>query len=344
MLKLAVGVVERGYPVDLVLARAQGPYLENVPASIPVVNLNIPRDLLSVLPLAGYLRRERPATLFTGLHTNIIALWAKTLSRVHTRIVISERNTFSQRAEHYSSDFRGRMLPLLVRWFYPRADCIVAVSRGVADDLSHVANIPRKQIQVIYNPVVTPDLQAKAEDYLNHPWFRIGEPPVVLTVGRLTAQKDYPGLIVAFAQARKKHQARLLILGEGEERPSLERLVRNLGLENDVSMPGFVGNPFPYMKHAKVFVLSSKWEGLPGVLIEAMFCGVPLVSTDCPSGPKEILADGLYGRLVPPDDGNALFSAICDGLENKIPRPVPESWIPFHLDTVVDQYIQIFFK
>jgi glycosyltransferase involved in cell wall biosynthesis len=201
--------------------------------------------------------------------------------------------------------------------------------------------IPRGHIQVIYNPVVTPDSREQAGAPLEHPWFKAGEPPVLLGVGRLCPQKDFPTLIQAFAQARKERSARLLILGEGRERPALEALVRGLGLEQDVAMPGFVENPLPYMAQSSLFVLSSRWEGLGNVLVEAMYCGVPLVATDCRHGPREILADGKYGTLIPVGDASALARAIQSGLNGKALRPPPESWQPFEAETVVSQYLHV---
>jgi len=343
MLKLAGGLAARGYPVDLVLARTQGPFLDRVPDAVNVIDLQTRRDILSIFPLVRYLRQERPAALLTGLHANIIALWARWLARVPTRLVISERSTLSQMVKHLPDHLRLRLMPQLVRWFYPWADCIVAVSQGVAEDLRQLLKISDTRIQVIYNPVVTPDLRDQAQTDLDHPWFQNGKPPVVLAIGRLTAPKDYPLLIAAFARVLKTQRARLLILGEGEERPALESLIQDLGLGSDVSMPGFVSNPFPYIVRSAAFVLSSRWEGLPGALIEAMYCGIPLISTDCPSGPREILLDGKYGRLVPIQDVEALSLAICDALDNKIPPPPSESWQRFSLDLILDQYVKVLF-
>jgi glycosyltransferase involved in cell wall biosynthesis len=199
--------------------------------------------------------------------------------------------------------------------------------------------IPRSHIQVIYNPIVTPDLQAKAKAPLEHPWFRSGEPPVILAAGRLTAQKDYSMLIRAFARVRQVRPARLMILGEGEDRPILEELARQLGVEQDVSLPGFVMNPYPYMAHAALFVLSSRWEGLPTVLVEALYCGAPLIATDCPSGPREILRDGQYGQLVPVGDDIFLARAIETTLDSSTPHFSRESWHLFELESVVHQYV-----
>ncbi|HLO14773.1 MAG TPA: glycosyltransferase [Anaerolineales bacterium] len=343
MLKLADGFARRGYRVDLVLVHRAGPYLADVPDSVRLIVLNSSRDLFSLMPLVRYLRRETPEVLLSGLHTNIIALGAKRLARVPTRVVVSERNTLSQNVKHYSRDVRLRLVPHLVKWVYPWADAVVAVSNGVAADLARITGIPDQRIKVIYNPVVTLGLKRKAQEALEHPWFGSGTPPVVLAVGRLTPQKDFSTLITAFAQVRRVRPVRLLILGEGSERTKLESLVCDLGLEAEVSMPGFACNPYPYMRRASAFVLSSCWEGLPGVLIEAMYCGLPLVATDCPNGPREILDEGKYGRLVPVRDVNAIAQAIHDALDNKILPPPQEGWQRFEQEFIVDQYCKVLF-
>jgi len=339
MVKLAGGLVRLGYSVDLVLCQAKGPYLAEVPDAVRVIDLHSARVLASLPALARYLRRERPAALLSVLHANLVALWAKRVAGVSTRVVVSERNTLSRVSAHYRADLRMRWAPALARLFYPWADGVVAVSRGVADDLAEAARIPRRHIKVIYNPVVTPELRSKAQASLRHPWFELGEPPVILAIGRLTAQKGLDVLIQAFSRVRAARRARLLILGEGEERPALEAMVRQFGLGDDVSLPGFEPNPYPYMARAALFVLSSRWEGLPGVLIEALFCGAPVISTDCPYGPREILADGRYGVLVPVGDVHALAEAMEAALDGER-RPSPtESWMPFESESVVRQYL-----
>ena len=340
-LNLARELSERGYAMDLVLARAAGPYLVDVPDSLRLVDLSASRTLKSLPGLARYLRRERPRAMLSVLsHANLIALWARRLARVPTRVVVSVRNTLSRSAQDSPSPRKSLMLKL-IRHYYPWADGIIAVSKGVADDLSQVAGIEREQIEVIYNPIVTLRLQEKARAPLNHPWFNKGQVPVVLSVGRMTAtnQKDFPTLIEAFARVRRIRPARLLILGEGEQRPKLEAMVRQLGLEQDVTLPGFVANPYPYMARAALFVLSSRWEGLPGVLIEALYCGAPVVATDCPSGPREILADGQHGRLVPVGDVSEMARAIEKSLDGETIVPPRESWLPFEMQAVVGQYI-----
>jgi glycosyltransferase involved in cell wall biosynthesis len=338
LLNLAEGIASRGFPVDLVLARAEGPYMAEIPDSVRVIDLKAPRVFLCLPALVHYLQCERPMALLSTLYANIIAVWARRITGIPQRVVLNEQNTLSS-VSNGEKDLRWKLYPELAKWFYPWADAITAVSDGVATDLALAAKLSPSLIQVIYNPIVTRELRIKSESHLDHPWFRKGEPPVVLGVGRLTAQKAFEVLIESFAQVRKSQPARLLILGEGEDRPMLEALVRQLGLEQDISMPGFVSNPYPYMAQAALFVLSSRWEGLPTVLVEAMSLGTPVIATDCPSGPMEILRNGQYGLLVPMDDPHALAMAIQKSLANHEICSSEENWKRFELDFVADQYI-----
>lgn len=343
MLNLAHGLADRGYTLDLVVARAEGPYKDFVDHRVRVVDLNATRVLRSVPKLMRYLSNTCPTTLLSTLdYANVIALWANRLARTPTRIIVLEQNTISISCGQ-SPQWRQRIMPRLVRFSYPWAEYIVGNSQGVADDLMHVTGLPRKRIHVIYNPVVTPEVGKKAKIRPTHPWFAPGQPPVVLAVGRLTPQKDFVTLIRAFARVRRSRAVRLVILGEGTERHELGALVRLLKLEEDVSLPGFVENPYSYMAHAAVFVLSSRWEGLPTVLIEALSCGTRVISTDCPSGPREILAGGLYGALVPLQNASVLAETIAAALEGRTPTPSAEGWQPYELNTVIDQYAHILF-
>ncbi len=274
------------------------------------------------------------------MYANIIALWAKRLAGIPLRVVLCEQNTLSSGIKG-SNELRLHLYPTLANWFYPWADGIIAVSEGVADDLAQLIKISRKRIQVIYNPIVTAEMFEKSRALPDHPWFLSGGPPVLLAVGRLTKQKAFDDLIKAFAMVRKNHIVRLIILGEGEDRLSLEGMIKELNLEQDISMPGFLPNPYPFMAHAAAFVLSSRWEGLPTVIVEAMALGTPIISTDCPSGPCEILSGGKFGQLVPVNDPAALADAIVTNLTTKDHNPPRESWKPFELEVVVNQYINI---
>jgi len=341
MLRLAEGIARRGCAVDLVLAQKEGPYLAGISQTVRVVDLKASRALNSVPGLTRYLRRERPDALLSVLdYTNVLSLWAHRLAGVPTRTVVNEQNTISNSSKN-SAQRRQQVMPWFVKHFYPWANIIIGNSEGVIDDLMQVTGLPRNRLSLIYNPVVTPELIARVEEPLDHPWFEPGELPVVLAVGRLTVQKDFPTLLQAFARVRQNSPARLLILGEGPDRPKLEALIKELHLTACVSLPGFIDNPYIYMKKAALFVLSSRWEGLPTVLIEALFCGAPIVATNCPSGPREILQDGRYGRLVSVGSVTELAQEIEAGLSGKIQSPPEKSWRPFELEPIVDKYIDV---
>ncbi len=313
MLNLACGFSRLGIDVDLVLLRVEGPYLSQLPPEVRTIDLGGRRLLFSLNALRRYLRQEQPQAFLSTLDdTNIAALWARRLSGKEIRIVVNVQNTISQDAKN-ATQLKTRLMPQLVRWFFPWADAVVTVSQGVAEDLFRIG-VASDRIQVIHNPVVTPELFLQAQALLEHPWFASGQPPVILGVGRLEKQKDFPTLIRAFSQVRQHHLARLMILGEGNERSHLESLVQELNLTADVSLPGFVANPYAYMSRAAVFVLSSLFEGLPTVLIEAIAVGTPVVATDCQSGPAEILANGQYGKLVAIGNIQQLSQAIIETL------------------------------
>ncbi len=341
VVNLMQGITERGIPVDLVLAAAEGPLLDQLPPGVRLVDLRAPRVLRSLLPLAGYLRRERPRVLVSSMgHANLVALWAGKLAGGGTPIIVIEHNTLSQESRN-ERRLAGRIWPQLLRTFYPWATTVVAVSRGAADDLARTSGLPRDRIQAVYNPVITPTTIALAKQAPDHPWLASGRPPVVLGVGRLTRQKDFATLVRAFAEVRRRRDARLIILGEGEERPAIEALVRELGITEDVALPGFHENALAFMAGSAVFALSSAWEGLPTVLIEALSAGAHVVSTDCPSGPREILQDGRLGALVAVGDHAALAAAILDALARPAGTSPTEALVPYTRDAAVDHYLQV---
>ena len=336
---LANSFAARGLAVDLVLAKAKGPYLKDVSDAVRVVDLGSSRVLFSLPGLARYLRRERPLAMLSALsHANVVAVWAKQLARISTRLVLSERNTLSISTSG-ARERRARLLPWLMRCAYPKADGVVAVSGGVADDLAATIGLSRQNVMVVYNPVVTEALIRQSHERVAHSWFELGEPPVILAVGRLTAQKDYPTLIRAFARLRAQRTVRLIILGEGELRGMLETQVAELGLAADVILPGFMENPFAWMRRSALFVLSSAWEGLPGTLIQAMACAVPVVSADCPSGPLEILDNGRWGRLVPVGNAEALAAAMAATLDETEHPDVTVRAADFGVDQAVNGYL-----
>jgi glycosyltransferase involved in cell wall biosynthesis len=342
MVNLARGFADRGLSVDLVLLKAEGVYLSEVPPQVRIVDLRTQRAWRSLLPLVRYLRRERPVALIsTSSHCNVVALLAKRVARVATRTVVRQAEAYSMALRLSPPKGLGQLIPFLVPRLYPCAHAIVAGSRGVATDLARATGLPLERIRITPNPVVTPELFLMAKEPLDHPWFAAGECPVILGAGRLTKQKDLSTLIRAFARLRRARTARLVILGDGEERPLLEALVKDLDLEGSVSLPGFVRNPFAFMARAAVFVLSSKWEGLPGVLIQALACGAPAVATDCESGPRDVLRGGRFGRLVPIGDVAALADAILSTLDAPKPLVPREAWRAYSQDAAVDNYLSI---
>ncbi len=338
-LTLAEGLSTRGWSVDLVLAQATGPLLDDVPPGIQVVDLGAKHASTSLPPLIRYLRRARPKAILSALtHANLVLIAAVALARLPTRLVVTEHQHLSTLLSG-PTDRRSRLYPALVRRLYPRASAVVAVSAGVADDLALRTGLPRASIRVEKNPIRVEALRAAGREERTHPWLGDNGPPIVLSVGRLTRQKDFPNLVRAFRMVREQSQARLMILGEGGDRGDLEALVAELGLGDDVAMPGFVGNPYPYFDHAALYALSSRWEGLPTVLLEAMVFGLPIVSTDCHSGPREILEDGRLGALVPIEDSDALAAAIAAALVGgeRVRRDYP-SLTEYGVERVVSRY------
>lgn len=339
MLDLAAAFLERGVAAELVLASRRGPYLRDVPAELPVVDLRRSRVATSLVPLAAYLRRRRPRALLSTLeHANVVALAASRFAP-GVRVVMREANTVS--SDLRLDGARSRVLLRLMRWTYPRADAVIAVSAGVARDLAERLGVPAARLHVIQNPVLTPRLREGACQPLDHPWFVGDAPPVVLAAGRLTPQKGFATLLRAFARARDVRPCRLVVLGEGEQRAELEALAVELGVREAVALPGFVPNPFPFMARCGAFVLSSAWEGLPNVLIQAMALGAPVVATDCPSGPAEILDGGALGALVPVGDEGAMANAIVDALGRGPAAPQPRWLERYDRDAVARRYLEV---
>ncbi len=376
MLNLVKAFVARGRTVDLVLCKAKGAYMGDIPAGATLVELQHTNNLLArckaamlnirdffallkpvlmakkIAPevaridaLQRYIEEHRPDVILSAMpYANLLAIWAKQKSSVNVPVVVSERIALATHCSTPSNarKWRWHHLPELVRRTYPGADAVTTVSTHVADDLRHNIGLDHPAITTIYNPVVDDALRTSARQSLQHAWFAPGKPPVILGVGRLTEQKDFATLMRAFASVRASTEARLVILGEGRLREDLEALAVELGIEADVEMPGFVSNPLQYMARASVFVLSSEYEGLPGVLIQAMACGCPVVSTDCPGGSREILADGKYGALVGVGDADAMSDAVLAQLDKPMAREVLlQRAEEFSVESAVNHYLEL---
>jgi glycosyltransferase involved in cell wall biosynthesis len=346
MFDLMRGFLDRGVRVELVLdLLVYSPFEKILPEGVELVKLGAGSPLERIAKLRDYLQRARPDAVLSATHfANETACIARALARVKTRLILSEHTTLSSDIANAS---RFSVRSMVIRWttrrIYPMADAIVAVSNGVADDMCRVSGLARDKVLTIYNPIDAGRLFASAAAPLEDPWFAAGAPPVILAIGRLETQKNFPNLLRAFAQVRAGRPARLLILGEGSERARLTSLVASLGWSEDVAMPGFVANPAAYMARSAVFAMSSNWEGMPVAQMEALTLGTPVVSTDCPSGPAEILAGGAYGEMVPMDDSEALAGAIervFEGARKVIP---PEALARFDADAITERYLELMF-
>ncbi len=337
MIMLANGLAARGHAVDLVLASADGPYRSEVAEGVRIVDLGARRVIASLVPLVRYLRRARPQAMLAALnHSNVVALLARGLARVPMRLVVSEHNA-------PSFSLAGGGIIAVVRAFtarlYPRADAIVCVSDGICDEMEQLLGLPRAKLHRIYNPLDVDRIErlktASIADRLP-----AGDGPLVLAAGRLTAQKDYPNLLSAFTQLVKTRPARLAILGQGEEEAALNALAASLGIADRVFFMGFQDNPFAWMRACDLYVLPSRWEGLPGTLLEALACDARIVSTDCRTGPREILEDGRWGRLVPVDDPAALAQAMLAALDDPQPPCGSQRAVAFRPERAVEHYAQ----
>ena len=298
--------------------------------ALPVLLARKPLMDLRYLPaLLVYLRQAQPQALISALtQTNLLSIWARKLSGVALHLVISERSIISMdianQLTQSRSRWRWRYLPALVAKFYPQADSIVTLSKGAKDDLASFAGLPPESISVVYNPVVDDELSELAGHAVENSWFASPQAPVILAAGKLMANKDFPTLLKAFAELRKQVDARLVILGEGDQREYLRTLAESLQIQNDLDLIGWADNPYKFMAKSAVFVSSSTFEGFSRVLVEAMACGCSIVSADCPGGPREILNDGEYGKLVPVGNAQAMSQAILQSLKNPMDKKILE--------------------
>lgn len=375
-INLSKAFIKRGYKVDLIVCDKTPLNLPNLSDRANIIHLNPSNKLISsfyslmadpgylwlkprklffsnlrprilkYLPaFASYLKSHQPDIVLSAFREiNLVTLLASHLVNVPVGIVISEHTVWSLKNSDKKNKRKRKWLFSYAKLseLYSEASGIVAVSEGVAKDVSSAINMEKKKISVIYNPIVSSDLISLSKEAVNHPWIKDKKYPVILGVGRLSAQKNFSLMVKAFARVKKYRQSKLIILGDGKERSNLQRLIQEYSLFDDVDLPGFISNPYAFMSKVDIFALSSIAEGLPTVLIEALACGCPVVSTDCPSGPAEILEYGKYGPLVPMNDEKALAEAIISVLDD----PPDPTWLKqrgmhFSVDKAAESYLQL---
>ncbi|MGR8932914.1 MAG: glycosyltransferase [Gammaproteobacteria bacterium] len=343
IVNLANHFARQGLAVDLVLLKAAGVHFASLDRRINVVDLRCARTVLALLPLIGYLKGARPAALLVTMpHISVVAVAAKWLSGAACRLVIRQPNYLS-----LNSGAVNPFTPWLLKticWFFAKADRIVAISEGVAADLVRCGINDADKIVTIYNPIFETAILSRAEQKVDHRWFAETDRDYALIVaaGRLVKQKNFPLLIDAFERLLRRKNARLVILGEGRLRETLQAEIDALQLRDKVDMPGFCDNPYAYLRQADLFVLSSSWEGFGNVLVEALAVGTPVVSTDCPSGPAEILQNGNYGLLVENNNSAALAEGMFKALEQPRRKDLLQQRArDFAIDPIAARYLRI---
>jgi len=310
------------YAVSLVLGIAEGDFIKDINSNISIISLHTRRSIATFFKLITYFKKNQPDIFISAFpRVNVICIVAKIFSKSKTKIIITEHSVFSLLPIIAKTFWRGMFarffMSSICSYLYQKAEAVICVSKGIADDILKTVNRSLK-IEVIYNPVITSNIYQLAQAPINHPWFSDSKIPVIIAVGRLVKCKDYPTLFLAFSSVIQKQPVRLVILGRGPEEYKLKQLINKLGLSQNVAFLGFQENPYKYMKKASVFVLSSLQEGFGNVIIEAMACGVPVVSTNCPTGPGEIIENMKNGILVPVGDQESMAEAILKILQNPV--------------------------
>lgn len=333
----------QGHSVEFVLMQREGELLSLLSPAIRIVSLDAERIKWSILPLSQYLNRNQPAVVWVGMWPlTSAAVIAWLLAGRPGKIFLTDHNQLSISCIR-ELQISPWFLNGIMRATYPFATGITAVSKGVGEDICRLGGFDSKRVKVIYNPAATgTSVHREPLEERERLWGR-GFDHHLLTVGSFKAQKNHELLIRAFAQLPASLNAKLTILGEGDLRPVLEKLIADLGLQGRVDLPGFSVDPYPWYRTADLFVLSSDWEGFGNVIVEALECGVPVVSTDCPSGPAEILENGRYGRLAPVGDVDTLATAMLASLADTHDRDaLIRRAKDFSVEKIADEYLNYF--
>jgi len=342
MLNLSDGLCQAGFNVTFLTTNFSNDLLDEIPAGVKLHVFKTTRILYSIPFLIVYLWRKEPEVLISAqTHANIASIICIALTGSKTKSVITEHSMFSGKKENYKGN-KIKLLSMMAKVFYRKASEIVAVSEGVASDVKKLLDRESIDISVIYNPVNIRQIRELSKFPVTHRWFDMPGKKVIVAVGRLTAAKDYPTLLLALEIACQKSDLGLLIIGEGEERHNIEGLIVDLKLSETVELMGNKKNPYSYMANSSLFVLSSVVEGFGIALVEALALGLPIVSTDCLSGPSEILKKGAYGKLVPIQEPAKLAAAILDSLKTNNPKSgATRRAESFAIKAITKQYIDI---
>ena len=335
---------KRGYQVDLLVVNDSGPNKERVLSNVNIVNMDKPRSLSALMPMARYYRHAKPDILLSAMtHSNVVAILARIMSFTNTtKLIVTERTFLSVHIQKTAST-RDKTFSLATKIFYRFADKVIGISKGVAEDIRQLARLMPEKVGYIYNPVVTEQLRIDFEQDLPNTLKDHAQQKLIVTSGRLSFEKDQETLLRAFSILHKTHDAKLVFLGNGPLEEKLQKTAIELGVNEHVLFAGFVNNSLVYMKQADLFVMSSLLEGFCNTIVEALYCGLSVVSTDCPSGPREILKDGEFGHLTPVGDAAALASAMIAALERPSDaEKQKERALCFTVDTICDEYQKLF--
>lgn len=340
LLSLSKWFYQRGLTVDIVLVSDHGPLNSIIDEEVRLVKLNKPKPSKSLMAFRHYLKTNRPRAVLSGItNANISCAVTWLISQSSGKLVLSEHIDLINDLSNRPSKLDAWLTNKLIKFLYPRSYNIIAVSKGVAASIHKISGLPIEKIRVIYNPIDEKEVAFLSNHSATFPWK--DDFPIVISAGRLETQKDFPCLLNAFSILRRRYPAHLAILGEGSQRKNLQQLADSLHITNDIWLPGFIKNPYPYLAKSKLFILSSHYEGLGNVLVEALVLRIPIVSTNCPSGPDEILEHGKYGRLVPVGDPFALAEAMERSLSGDHPVFNREEALQrFQPELIVDQYLE----
>jgi glycosyltransferase involved in cell wall biosynthesis len=315
---------------------------------VNLVDLKVSRTILAIYSLRKYIESQKPHCMISmQYYANVVAIMARMISDQRVKVIVSERLALTPAllSGGFKTIVKNAATLILMKIIYRYADAIVFNSHDSEENFQKIMGNSPKSF-VISNPVIDDEIVEKSSEEIEHRWFKYKGEPIVIGVGRLTRQKGFETLIKAFKIVNSEIPSKLVILGEGREKEELEDLVREFDLKERVWMPGFVENPYKYIARSDVFVLSSKYEGLPNALIEALALGIPCISTDCPSGPKEILLDGECGLLVPVGDHQSMADAILKYLkDSKFARSLlskaKKSLDRFSVEKVTEQFLSL---